>query len=276
MRPEQPKREHAFMDLDEFRRIVREMVEAGVQEIGLFYLGESLMNGNLTIDACKVCKEEGVEYVFLTTNGSRCFPWVSEGLFKAGLDSLKFSINCYDENQFSEVVGVSPKYFKASLQNLRRATQIRDNLGASCKISASSIRYDGEQLEKMQLVVDEISQYLTGPDDSHYWLPLYSMGAVATEREEELGYKPTAGNQGRIGGLVQPIPCWSLFSEGHVRVDSGFSLCCFDADSRFHVASLKDMSFMDVWHHPDFQRVRQAHLDGDLSGTVCEQCVAYS
>jgi hypothetical protein len=128
----------------------------------------------------------------------------------------------------------------------------------------------------MQVLVDEITQYLTGPNDAHYWLPLYSMGAVATEREEELGYRPTAGNQGRIGGLVNPIPCWSVFTEGHVRVEnSGFSLCCFDADSRFHVANLSDMSFMDIWHHPTFQKVRQAHLDGDLTGTVCEECVAY-
>jgi MoaA/NifB/PqqE/SkfB family radical SAM enzyme len=264
------------MDLAEFRRIVREMVAAGVEEIGLFYLGESLMDPERCIEACRICKEEGVDYVFLTTNGSRCTPDVAEGLFMAGLDSLKFSLNAYDEEQFVEMMGVKAKFFRDSIENLKLACQVRDLGRYPCKISASSIRYDGEQLEKMQKVVDEITPYMTGENDGHYWLPLYSMGSVATEREEELGYKPTAGNQGRIGGLVDPLPCWSLFTEGHVRVDSGFSLCCFDADARFHIASLKDHSFMEVWHHPRFQEAREAHLKGDLTGTVCEECVAYA
>ena len=44
--------------------------------------------------------------------------------------------------------------------------------------------------------------------DQHYWLPLYSMGAFATLRERELGYRPTAGNQGRLEALREPLPCW--------------------------------------------------------------------
>ena len=271
MRPEQPGKADGYMDLVEFRRIVREMVEAGVQEVGLFYLGESLMDPKRCIEACRICKEEGVEYVFLTTNGSRCFDWVAQGLMAAGLDSLKFSINCYDEQQFAEVVGVNAKFFRQSIDNLKTAWEVRQRTGYTTTLSASSILYDGEQLEKMQAVVNEIRPFL----DAHYWLPLYSMGAVATEREKELGYKPTAGNQGRVGALVQPIPCWSCFTEGHIRADSGFSLCCFDADARFNIGNLKDMTFMEAWHHPKFQEIRKAHLAQDLTGTVCQDCVAY-
>ena len=274
MRPEQPKADDC-MTLDEFKRITEEFVSIGVKEIGLFYLGESLMDIGLTVQACKAAKELGIEYVFLTTNGSRCIPNVAYWLFDAGLDSLKFSINCYDEEQFAEVVGVSPKFHRMAIENLKDAVKMRDEHGFKCKISASSIHYDGEQQVKMQVIVDEIKAAMTGPDDSHYWLPLYSMGSVATEREKELGYKPIAGNQGRIGGLVQPIPCWSLFTEGHIRSDLGVSLCCFDADGRFVMGNLKDQSFMDIWHSQEFQAVRKSHLDQELKATVCENCVAY-
>ena len=101
------------------------------------------------------------------------------------------------------------------------------------------------------------------------------MGSVAAERERELGYRPTAGNQGRIGGLVKPLPCWSAFTEGHVRSDGQVSLCCFDADGRFQVGNLHEDSWMDIWHNDKFRKVREAHLKEDLTGTVCEQCVAY-
>ena len=139
------------------------------------------------------------------------------------------------------------------------------------RLYASSILYDGEQKQKMDAIVAEIKPFL----DEHYWLPLYSMGSVATQREEELGYRPTAGNQGRIGRLVAPLPCWSAFTEGHVRSDGTFSLCCFDADGRFTVGDLKTSSFMEIWHSEAFAKVREAHLKKEVSGTVCEDCIAY-
>ena len=111
--------------------------------------------------------------------------------------------------------------------------------------------------------------------DEHYWLPLYSMGAVATQREEELGYRPIAGNQGRIGALREPLPCWSAFTEGHVTSSGMLSACCFDADGRFAMADLNITSFLDAWRAPAFQELRRAHLQKNVHGTVCEGCIAY-
>jgi radical SAM protein with 4Fe4S-binding SPASM domain len=111
--------------------------------------------------------------------------------------------------------------------------------------------------------------------DQHYWLPLYSMGSIATQREKELGYRPTAGNQGRLEALRDPLPCWSAFTEGHVRADGGMSLCCFDSDGRFVVGDLTKQRFMEAWNSEEFQRIRAAHLKKDVTGTVCQECVAY-
>lgn len=41
------------MDLDLFKRITREMREAGVEEIGVFYLGESFMAPKLLVDCIR-------------------------------------------------------------------------------------------------------------------------------------------------------------------------------------------------------------------------------
>lgn len=269
MREKQPT---DSMDMDLFRRITQEMRDAGVEEIGVFYLGESLMEWGKTVDAIQWCKDIGFPYVFLTTNGSLCTAEVAEALMGAGLDSLKFSVNACDPEQFREVMGVKEKLYWEALENIKTTRRVRDEHGFDTRIYASSIMYDGEQQERMEALIDEhVRPYV----DEHYWLPLYSMGSVATQREEELGYRPTAGNQGRIGGLVAPLPCWSAFTEGHVRSDGTFSLCCFDADGRFIVGDLKKDSFMDVWHSPEFQRVREGHLRRDVSGTVCEDCIAY-
>jgi MoaA/NifB/PqqE/SkfB family radical SAM enzyme len=272
MRDDQPKKSDD-MDLDFFKGITKEMFEAGVEEIGLFYLGESLMAPELTVQACQWLKWElGMPYVFLTTNGSLACERTIHALMNAGLDSLKFSINAADMDQFAEVMGVKPKLYEQSLKNLKRAYEIRERCKYQTKIYASSIKYDGEQQERMESLVRERVEPFV---DEHYWLPLYSMGSVATEREAELGYRPTAGNQGRIGGLVKPLPCWSAFTEGHVRSDGLVSLCCFDADGRFQVGDLHKDDWMTIWHNDAFTRIREAHLKEDLTGTVCEECVAY-
>ena len=272
MRDCQPKADED-MDLEFFKKITTDMYENGVEEIGLFYLGESLMNPNLTIRACEFLKKDlGMPYVFLTTNGSLATNAVLHRLMAAGLDSLKFSINAADHEQFEEVMGVKKKLYSQALEAVQEAWEVRLNGGYDTKLYASSIMYDGEQQQRMEQLVD---RYVRPYVDEHYWLPLYSMGSVATQREEELGYKPTAGNQGRIGGLVKPLPCWSAFSEGHVRSDGVVSLCCFDADGRFQVGNLHEDDWMTIWHNDKFTTIREAHLKEDLTGTVCEECVAY-
>lgn len=268
-REEQPK---ADMDFGLFQRITQEMRDAGVEEIGVFYLGESLMNPPLLVKAISHCKAIGFPYVFLTTNGSLLTPHWAYEVMHAGLDSLKFSINAADREQFKAVMGVKPALYERALVNLAAARKVRDVHGFKCGIYAGSIKFDDEQQVAMEKLVNE---RVLPHVDEHYWLPLYSMGAQANEREAELGYRPTAGNQGRLGALRQPLPCWSAFTEGHVRSDGGLSLCCFDADGRFVVGDLTKQSFMTAWNSQEFQRVRAAHLRGDVTGTVCEDCVAY-
>jgi radical SAM protein with 4Fe4S-binding SPASM domain len=243
-----------------------------VEEIGLFYLGESFMAPSLLVDAIKWCKSIGIPYTFLTTNGSLCTPNSLWAVMEAGLDSLKFSVNAGDFAQFREVMGVKPALYKNALSAIRMARDIRDSYGFKTGIYASSIQYDGAQQEKMEKLLDEhVRPYV----DEHYWLPLYSMGSLATERERELGYRPTAGNQGRLGALREPLPCWSAFTEGHVTADGYLSACCFDADARWKMGDLNKQTFMQAWGSPEFVKLREAHLRKDVKGTVCEQCVAY-
>jgi len=245
-------------------------VDAGVKELGLFFIGESFICDWLP-EAIAFAKGRGIEYAFLTTNGSLATPERVQACMEAGLDSLKFSMNYADVAQFREIAQVKGSLFGEAIENLKEAKRVRDEGGYTCGLYASSIRYDGEQQERMESLVREIVPYL----DEHYWLPLYSMGSLARQREEELGYRPTAGNQGRLGALREPLPCWSLFTEGHITHDGKLSACCFDAGDRWVMADLNDVSFADGWSSARFAALRQAHLARDVRGTVCEDCVAY-
>jgi len=262
------------MDFGLFQRITREMREAGVAEVGVFYLGESFMNPRLLVDCIRHLKQTlGMPYVFLTSNASMAFPEAVEECMRAGLDSLKWSCNAADEEQFERIMAVSKKLFHRATENIRAAWETRRRGGYATGLYASSIRYDGAQQAKMEgFLAQSVLPYV----DQHYWLPLYSMGAFATLRERELGYRPTAGNQGRLGALREPLPCWSAFTEGHVTAEGKLSACCFDATAHWTMGDLTRQSFMEAWNSPGFVALRAAHLKRDVRGTVCESCIAYS
>ena len=102
----QKLRDQKEMDRDLFERLLLEMRDAGVEEIGLFYLGESFMCKWLE-EAVHFAKHTaGFPYVFLTTNGSLCTPERVDRCMANGLDSLKFSLNYADESQFVEIAQV--------------------------------------------------------------------------------------------------------------------------------------------------------------------------
>ncbi len=196
------------MKRENFSRWMRELHDYGVVEAGLFFLGESMLCPWLD-EAVAECKEIGFEYVFLTTNGAAATEQKLESIMAAGLDSLKFSLNFYDRKQLQTIAQVSPKNWDRAINAVKLAHKIRERGGYKTKIYASSIDFDGEQGERMRAVIDEIKPYT----NETYRLPLYGMSGASKAH----GFKPNAGNPGRVGALREPLPCWSLFREVRIR-----------------------------------------------------------
>ncbi len=264
-------RDRRDMSWELLTKLLKQMREAGVEEIGLFYLGESMLYPRL-VDAVHYAKHDcKYPYVFLTTNGVAARPEKVEAIVRAGLDSLKFSMNAADQDQFLEVTGVDA--FQKMIQHLKSARAVVDKVAAEtghrCGLYASSILFDGEQKRVMEKTVEEIKPFV----DEHYYLPLYNQAGLTQGVRDT---KPVPGNIGRVGALRDPIPCWAVFTEGHITYDGYLSACCFDHDGRFHMGDLKEMSFVEAWNSPKFQALRQVHLDGNVTGSVCESCVVCS
>jgi radical SAM protein with 4Fe4S-binding SPASM domain len=162
------------------------------------------------------------------------------------------------------------------IENIRAARAVRDEVfeetGHRCGLFASYIEYDGAQGERMMAALEQIRDCV----DEIYALPLYNQANLVTDDETKKGWKPIQGNRGRVGALRDPLPCWAVFTEGHITWDGKLSACCFDHDGRFHMGDLTTTPFLTAWNSPAFQSLRAAHLERDVSGTACETCVAYS
>lgn len=260
------RQDDGHMDRALYSRIIRELRDAGVEELGVFYIGESFTCKWLP-DAIKEAKDIGFPYVFLTTNGSAATPERVRQCMEAGLDSLKFSINFHSPKQLAEVAKVSPNYFQKAINNLKAARKIRDE-GYKTKLYASSIKFDGAQGQAMQAVIDEIQPYV----DQSYWLPLYGMSGAS----KAAGWKPQPGNPGRLDAMRDPLPCWAVFTEGHITKDGKLAACCFGdgLDGGLIMADLNEVDFMTGWNSKRYQELRRAHLMKDVSSTSCAGCAA--
>jgi len=252
-------------------RLLPMLREAGVEEVGMFFLGESTILPWLP-SAIQKAKELGFPYVFLTTNGTALTEKKLDSYMKAGLDSLKFSLNYANAEQFSAIARVKPALFMRMIESIKTARRIRDERGYKCGLYASYIDYDDEQGAMMKALVDELGNYL----DEIYALPLYSQADLTGKSSEDSGWVVRAGNPGRAGNMREPVPCWSLFSEGRVSWDGSMSACCFDHTDDFDMGDLTKNDFMDIWNSDKFQALRSSHLNRDIKGTVCEGCVAWN
>jgi radical SAM protein with 4Fe4S-binding SPASM domain len=254
-----------------YSKIIRDLRQAGVEELGLFYIGESFVCKWLP-EAIKEAKDVGFPYVFLTTNGSAATPQRVRACMEAGLDSLKFSLNFYSAAQLAEIAKVSPHFWRRAIENLKLARAIRDegngNQSFKCGLYASSIAFDGEQGDRMRAVVEEIKPYV----DEWYALPLYGMSGAS----KAAGWKPQPGNPGRLENMRDPLPCWSVFTEGHITKDGLVSACCFGngATDSLCMGDLKEQPFMQIWNNEKYRDLRQAHLNKDVSKTACAECAA--
>lgn len=261
------------IDWELFKNITTQMKEVGVEEIGTFLIGEPFMSPALLVKAIEWLKKDlEIPYVFLTSNASLATPQVVKACFDVGLDSLKWSCNAANSEQFEQMMGVDKRMLDRAIINIKTAHWVKLIGKYKTKLYASSIMYTPEQPKLAEEFLEHnIKPYV----DEHYWLPLYTMGGVAKDNEKELGFNPIAGNTGRVDNPVPAIPCWTLFTAGHVLADGRMTACCADGTGYWEVGDLNKISFMEAWNSEEFQKLRQAHLENKIICSKCEKCALY-
>jgi len=240
-------------------KILKQAKAAGVDEVGLFWIGEPFLNKSLS-DYVMLAKEIGFNNVFITTNGRLANLGQLKSIFAAGIDSIKFSINASTKASFKEVTSVDA--YDKILNNIKLAHTLRGEK-KSPKIYASSV-YDPDNLDDYKAISKQVAPFV----DEHYPIRLYGENQI-----DGATSKLTIHRSNRT--LQSMLPCWSLFTIPHISYDGFMSACYCDFNEKFYMADLKEVSFMDAWLSPQFKKLRAAHLNRDVSNTPCIDCTAY-
>jgi MoaA/NifB/PqqE/SkfB family radical SAM enzyme len=244
-------REKGDIDPQLVFKIIDDAAAINVQEIGLFWLGEPILNARLP-EYIRYAKGRGIPMVFITTNARMATAERLQAIYDAGVDSVKFSFNAPDRDIYKEVTGVDA--FDQVLANIKMAHEIRGSSKVP-SLSASTV-YNPDKPEDFERAKAAVLPFI----DEHY--PLRQYGPEASKRE---GART----------LADMLPCWSLFSLPHISYSGHMSACFCDHDSKFFVGDLKEMTLAEAWHSERFKELRRAHLKRDVAGLPCADCIAY-
>lgn len=257
-------REHGDIDRKFLFRILKETKEIGVKEIGMFLLGESMLVKDLDEYVWYAKQNVGIDYVFLTTNGSMATPDRVRALVDAGLDSLKFSINAGTREKYKQMHGVD--LFDKVIENVKWCGKFKKEEGKKFRLTVSSVHIE-DNVAELDLLRETLLNYV----DECYYLPLYNHAGHVSKNDEQI-----VGNPGRYENMVPPVPCWEMFNAAKISWDGWLTACCFDHDESFEIADLNKVSLLEAWTNPKFTQLRKAHLAGNenmLKESLCAKCL---
>lgn len=244
-------------------KLLQELKDLNVEEVGFFWLGEPLLNNELP-EYIAYAKKIGIKYVFITTNGVLATPERIERIFQCGLDSIKISINASTRMKYKKMCGRDA--FDQVIANLKTTWQLRSSTKKP-SIYASSVfdPSDGKEFSKIHSI---ISPYV----DEHYPIQLYGDKKIIEYNGEHTIVKASKKD---IRSLQSMLPCWSVFMLPHISCDGRIGACYCDNNEKFYMGDLNKESFVSIWHSEKFANLREKHLLKDVSGSVCEHCIAF-
>lgn len=236
-----------------YERIMQEAYDAGVREVGLFINGEPFTSPKLA-EFIKTAKEIGYTYVYLTTNGALATPERQEKVFDAGLDSIKFSINAAKRETYAMIHGHDD--FDKVIENLRYCNKLKTEKGRKFNLFGSFVvtNITSEEVELFK------SLYSPLFDDFAF----YKARANGLLRENA---KLT------IDGFTKQRSCVLPFNTLNIDYDGSLLACCEDISHKINVADLNEVPLLDAWYGENMTNLRKAHIDGNLDGYICKECL---
>ncbi|MDR0581234.1 MAG: radical SAM protein [Holosporaceae bacterium] len=247
-----------------YKRILQEAAREGVKKIGLFANGEPFISKNLA-EYIRLAKNIGIEYVYITTNGTLATKERLIEVIESGLDSIKFSINAGSEETYELVHGISG--FNKVKENIRFLYDYRGKTKKIFNIFITFVvtKYTEDELDKFE---KEFSVFADG------------ILFVKAERQS-CCFSFDEFERFRCKGLNKDVfedkssydkICRYPFMKLLVSCEGYLTPCGNDFQNSLAVADLNKISLKEAWNCDTLKKLRKVHIDGNLDNTLCYNC----
>ena len=244
------------------KKALKEAYCLGTREVGFYATGEPLLNNNLP-HYIRMAKEMGYRYVYITTNGSLLNEEKQEALIKAGIDSIKFSINAASSESYYRIHGRDD--FDKVIGNLIALSDRRLKNKLNFRIFISFIVTNLTVGEK-KCFYNKYKKYV---DDIFFYNVRNQTGLMYDEVNKLLVDNPREH-------ISEWLPCSTVFNAITVTSEGYVSACCADFQNYLIVGDLNTQSMEEIWYGQPFKNLRCAHLEKKIVGTLCFNCVYHT
>lgn len=243
------------------KRILKEAYELGAREVGFYTTGEPLLNKNLEY-YISLTKKIGYQYIYITTNGILANIDRMKKLINAGLNSIKFSINAINENEYKFVHGISA--YNIVMNNL-----------------TDLYNYKKESLIEFNVYVSYVATRYTEYDND----VIVSNFSDKCDKVIIVNARNQSGMMPEINRLLAPInqdckiqanrvlPCHYTFDCAIITVEGYLNACCTDFQNYLAYADLNKTSLKKAWTNDVITELRRKQKNNDLKGTLCDNCI---
>lgn len=240
-------------DFELFKRIIDEVAESS-ELVFPWGLGEPLLNPDL-FKMVRYCKDAGL-YTVVSTNATLLNEERGRKLIESGLDNL---IIAFD--------GTTPEVYEKYRKNARfdrvraniqRFLQLKKEMGSSLFVVLQMVRL---------------------PDNQHQVKDFHRMWSIEGVdeiriKEDEVVF-PEVALQERLMHERRRHPCYQLWQGPvHINYQGDFRPCCHTYEME-PFGNVAEQSVYQLWNSEAMQKMRQAHLEGNLNDyPACQNCHA--
>jgi len=258
------ERKISNLDINTFKDFIDQAHALGLEEIGLYSTGEPFMTKNI---------EEFISYaslklkrVYITTNGALASLDRVVSCYKAGLSSIKFSINGTNEENYKLIHGKDD--FNKVLKNVedifnwKSKNKIDLQLLCSAVIIPSVFNYVNEHERKFSRFFEDIIYVKSGSQGGQVFSYPENFDADLNKVFFDID-KPNYNLQA----------CDMLWNRVHFTSEGFLTTCCVDYELDLIYSDFNNEELKEGWNNEKITSFRKKHIDGNLENSLCESCL---
>ena len=244
------------------RRLLSEVYDFGGREMSFHYSGDPFLHPKLS-EYISLAKKIGYQYVYIDTNGFFATPEKLRAAIDAGVDSIKFSVNAGHKETYIFTHGVDG--LDRVIANIRYCDKYRRKINPSLRLFVSCVYT--KYTEDDRGIIKQLFDFC----DEVIFLPAADFSGVMPEVNTLL--KPSSSDIDN--NYANRCPCPMVFGGIYITYEGLLSACCTNFDNHVIVADLNKVSLTEAWYGDKMTELRRKHIEGDLIGLVCHNCVTH-
>ncbi len=255
-----------FMSRELFTKVIKEAKELNIQNVGLYSTGEAFLHPQV-FDFIKIAKNNGIEYVYITTNGQALNEEKIGKIIESGLDSIKFSIDAASKGIYEKTrTGGNWERLMDGIRLLRKA---RDEVNSDLRIFGSFVVTKDNYKDLLMC-----QSVFSGLIDEGIFAPLDDQGGQQLDEINSMFPRSFMENFDKIFLPKEKWhPCNLLWNRFIVTYDGKLTICCSDYEAELIYGDLNGHGLKECWNNEKMKEFRKIHKEGRFELLpMCNRC----